>query len=161
MSSARSRTRRSRRGSRSRSRSPRTTLTVGETLHYSFLVTNTGNVTLAPVTINDTEFTGHGTRPVVTCPAGAAALAPAASVTCTATYTVTQADVDAGSVSNTATASGKTPASQADHLRPVLGDSPGGRSPSITRGEVGVAVARSRSRARRSITASTSPTPGT
>ena len=34
------------------------TLTVGQTLHYSFLVTNTGNVTLAPVTINDTGSPG-------------------------------------------------------------------------------------------------------
>ena len=108
------------------------TLTVGETLHYSFLVTNTGNVTLAPVTINDTEFTGHGTRPVVTCPAGAADLAPAASVTCTATYAVTQADVDAGSVSNTATASGKTPASQAITSPPSSATVRGGRSPAIT-----------------------------
>jgi uncharacterized repeat protein (TIGR01451 family) len=108
------------------------TLTVGETLHYSFLVTNTGNVTLAPVTINDHEFTGHGTRPVVTCPPGAAALAPAASVTCTATYTVTQADVDAGSVSNTATASGKTPASPAITSAPSSATVRGVRSPAIT-----------------------------
>ena len=108
------------------------TLTVGETLHYSFLVTNTGNVTLAPVTINDHEFTGHGTRPVVTCPAGAAALAPAASVTCTATYAVTEADVDAGSVSNTATASGKTPASQTITSAPSSAKVEGVRSPAIT-----------------------------
>ncbi len=108
------------------------TLTVGETLHYSFLVTNTGNVTLAPVTINDTGFTGHGTRPVVTCPAGAVSLAPAASVTCTATYTVTQADVDAGSVSNTATASGKTPASQAITSAPSSTTITAIRSPAIT-----------------------------
>jgi uncharacterized repeat protein (TIGR01451 family) len=108
------------------------TLTVGETLHYSFLVTNTGNVTLAPVTINDHEFTGHGTRPVVTCPPGAAALAPAASVTCMATYTVTQADVDAGSVSNTATASGKTPASHAITSAPSSATVRGVRSPAIT-----------------------------
>ena len=108
------------------------TLTVGETLHYSFLVTNTGDVTLAPVTINDTGFTGHGTRPVVTCPAGAVSLAPAASVTCTATYTVTQADVDAGSVSNTATASGKTPASQAITSAPSSTTITAIRSPAIT-----------------------------
>ena len=108
------------------------TLTVGETLHYSFLVTNTGSVTLAPVTINDTGFTGHGTRPVVTCPAGAVSLAPAASVTCTATYTVTQADVDAGSVSNTATASGKTPASQEITSAPSSTTITAIRSPAIT-----------------------------
>ncbi len=117
------------------------TLTVGETLHYSFLVTNTGNVRLAPVTVNDTEFTGHGARPVVTCPglvvalasAGSVgALAPGASVTCTATYTVTQADVDAGSVHNTATASGKTPASQPITSAPSSATVHGVRSPAIT-----------------------------
>ncbi len=108
------------------------TLSAGETLHYSFLVTNTGNVTLAPVTINETGFTGHGTPPVVTCPPAAATLAPAASVTCTATYTVTQADVDAGSVSNTATASGKTPASQAITSAPSSATVRGVPSPAIT-----------------------------
>ena len=86
------------------------TVSAGGTLHYSYLVKNTGNVTLAPVTIHETEFTGHGTPPSVTCPPEANSLAPSDSVTCTATYTATQADVDAGSVSNTATASGKTPA---------------------------------------------------
>jgi uncharacterized repeat protein (TIGR01451 family) len=121
------------------------TLTVGETLHYSFLVTNTGNVTLARVTIKDTEFSGHGTRPAVTCPgvvptlaparapAGSvAALAPEASVTCTATYSVTQTDVDAGSVHNTATASGRTPASQEITSAPSSVTVHGARSPAIT-----------------------------
>jgi uncharacterized repeat protein (TIGR01451 family) len=89
-----------------------TALSLGETLHYSFLVTNTGSVTLAPVTIAETAFTGSGTPPVASCPAGASSLAPEASVTCTATYTVTQADLDAGQVVNTATATGVSPAGQ-------------------------------------------------
>ncbi|EQM73701.1 DUF7507 domain-containing protein, partial [Microbacterium maritypicum] len=65
----------------------------GETINYSFLVTNTGNVTLTGVTVTETAFTGTGTPPVVTCPAGAASLAAGATVTCTASYVVTQADI--------------------------------------------------------------------
>ena len=88
-----------------------TTLSLG-LLTYSFLVTNTGSVTLAPVTVTETTFTGSGTPPVVQCPAGASSLAPGASVTCKATYTVIQADIDAGQVVNTATATGISPAGQ-------------------------------------------------
>lgn len=77
----------------------------GQVLHYSFLVTNTGDVTLAPVTVAETAFSGTGSAPAISCPAGAASLAAGASVTCTATYSVTQADIDAGSVTNTAVAS--------------------------------------------------------
>ncbi|WP_404502946.1 hypothetical protein [Arthrobacter sp. GAS37] len=84
----------------------------GQVLNYSFLVTNTGNVTLAPVTVSETAFSGTGTAPVISCPAGAASLAPGASVTCVATYTVTQADTNSGSVTNTAVATG-TPATGA------------------------------------------------
>lgn len=81
----------------------------GETINYSFLVTNTGNVTLTGVTVTETAFTGTGTPPQVTCPAGAASLAAGATVTCTASYVVTQADIDAGGVSNTATTTGTPP----------------------------------------------------
>ena len=78
----------------------------GDTITYSFKVTNTGNVTLNPVTVHDPLF--GGASPNVTCPAGP--LAPGDSVTCsTRTYTLTQADVDAGTVDNTATATGTAP----------------------------------------------------
>lgn len=77
---------------------------------YSFLVTNTGTVTLSDVGIAETDFTGSGPTPVVACPAGAVSLAPDDSVTCTATYNPAQADLDAGSFLNTATASGTAPA---------------------------------------------------
>ncbi len=76
--------------------SPTTYSTVGTSIHYSYVVTNTGNVTLTgPVTVSDNKAT-------VACPAGN--LAPAAFITCTATYVITQADLDAGSVTNTAQA---------------------------------------------------------
>ena len=89
--------------------SDRNDLVVGETVTYSFLVTNTGNVTLTDVTVNEGKFTGSGQLSSVTCPEGAASLAPGADITCTATYTVTQADVDQGSVKNTAAATGTPP----------------------------------------------------
>ncbi|UUW87118.1 DUF11 domain-containing protein [Pimelobacter simplex] len=80
----------------------------GQTISYSFLVTNTGNVTLHSVRIDETAFNGSGTMSAVTCPAGP--LAPRASVTCTATYRLTQTDVDAGEpLVNTATAAATTP----------------------------------------------------
>ncbi|MGJ5898907.1 beta strand repeat-containing protein [Streptomyces niveiscabiei] len=82
-------------------------LNAGQTLHYSFKVTNTGNVTLSSTRINETAFTGSGGTPTVSCPN--VQLAPGTSLTCTATYTVTQADVDAGTISNTATATGTPP----------------------------------------------------
>lgn len=80
----------------------------GQTLHYSFNVTNTSNVTLAPLTITETAFSGTGGSPLVTCAAGAASLAPKAQVTCTAEYTVTQQDFNTGIITNTAVAHGAT-----------------------------------------------------
>jgi uncharacterized repeat protein (TIGR01451 family) len=78
-----------------------TPISVGETISYTYLVTNTGNTTIATVSVNDP------TEGSVTCPSpGPSGLAPGGSVTCTAdhTHTVTQADVDTGNVSDTATA---------------------------------------------------------
>ena len=74
---------------------------VGDTIAYTFVVTNTGNVTLTSVGVTDPKVGA------VSCPPGS--LAPAATRTCTATYTLTQADVDAGEVVNTATTTGTPP----------------------------------------------------
>jgi uncharacterized repeat protein (TIGR01451 family) len=84
-------------------------LVAGQNITYSFVVTNTGNVTLKDVTVNEGNFTGAGELGRVICPVGAASLAPSLQVTCTVTYTVVQADVDAGSITNTATATGTPP----------------------------------------------------
>jgi uncharacterized repeat protein (TIGR01451 family) len=73
----------------------------GNTINYSYLVTNTGTTTLSGVGVSDNLVAN------VICPN--ASLAPAASETCTSTYTVTQANVDSGSVTNTATASATAP----------------------------------------------------
>jgi uncharacterized repeat protein (TIGR01451 family) len=81
-------------------------LVVEQTVTYSFLVTNTGNTTLADVTVSDVDFSGSGELSEIVCPEAASSLAPGASITCTATYVVTQLDVDAGTITNSATASG-------------------------------------------------------
>jgi uncharacterized repeat protein (TIGR01451 family) len=85
-----------------------TITTVGQTVTYSFLVTNTGNVTLSDVTVDDTEFSGSGELSPLS-PASVATLAPGESATFTATYAVTQADLDSGTLTNTAVATGTTP----------------------------------------------------
>ncbi|MDK2979839.1 MAG: hypothetical protein PWQ55_186 [Chloroflexota bacterium] len=76
----------------------------GDTLNYSYLVTNTGSAALAgPVSVSDTRAT-------VTCPDlttignGDGFLDQNESITCSAAYTVTAADVTAGFVTNAATA---------------------------------------------------------
>lgn len=99
-----------------KSASPKTVTRAGQTVKYSFVVTNTGNVTLSNVNVTDSDFSGTGTLSDMVCPA--TSLAAAQIETCSASYTVTQADVDAGSLTNTATAEGTPPGSAA----PVTSD---------------------------------------
>jgi uncharacterized repeat protein (TIGR01451 family) len=80
---------------------------IGSMVTYSYLVTNTGNVTLTNVRPADTAFSGTGTPPVISCPSGT--LNPGQQMTCTATYQVTQPDAVAGQVTNTAVARGTPP----------------------------------------------------
>ena len=77
---------------------------VGDVITYTFAVTNTGNVTLTGVAVNDPLL---GSTPPAGC--SWATLAAGASVSCTATYSVTQADLDKGSVTNAASVSGNPP----------------------------------------------------
>ena len=86
--------------------------TVGEIVTYSYLVTNTGNVSFnAAITVDDDKIAS------VNCPAlPAGGLAPAASLTCTADYVVTQADLDAGGVTNIASATDGTTTSDPDSV---------------------------------------------
>jgi hypothetical protein len=75
-------------------------------INYSYLVTNTGNVTLAgPVTIADDKSTDESCPAVTTVGNNDANLDPAEAITCTASYNIVQADIDAGSVTNIASAS--------------------------------------------------------
>ncbi len=93
-----------------KSATPTTVATVGDSVSYSFVVTNTGNVTLANVGVTDTQTAPAGALTSgPTCPAGAASLTPGATVTCTATYVVTQADLDAGTIRDSAFAAGTLP----------------------------------------------------
>ncbi len=87
-----------------KSASPSTFSVAGETIDYSFEVTNSGNVTLRDVRVHDTGLPGLS---AISCPDRT--LAAGASQTCTATYVTTAADVDAGSVTNHATAHGDPP----------------------------------------------------
>jgi len=74
----------------------------GQTVPYSYLVTNTGTTTLTGISVSDNK------NPVG-CPSST--LAPVTSEICTGTYTVTATDDTAGSVTNTATASATGPQS--------------------------------------------------
>ncbi|MCB4797708.1 DUF7507 domain-containing protein [Neotamlana laminarinivorans] len=72
----------------------------GETILYTFIVRNTGNVTLFNVEIND---------PIVPVTGGPIDLAPAQTdfSTFSALYTILQTDIDSGNLTNTATATGQ------------------------------------------------------
>ncbi len=87
--------------------SPTTVTSIGQTVAYSFLVTNNGNVTLTGVGVADTFTAPAGPPLTISCPTST--LAPLASTTCTASYVSTAADFDRGRIDNSATASGKTP----------------------------------------------------
>ncbi len=98
---------------------PTRTSAVGQVVSYSFVVRNSGNVTLAgPFTVADDKTTNEA------CPA-TASLAPGASITCTASYTITQADLDNGSVTNVASASNGTVTSPTDTATVTAVQSPG------------------------------------
>ena len=76
--------------------------TVGATIDYQYVVTNTGNVTITGVSVTDDNVDGLVVCDVTT-------LLPGDVATCTASHTVTQADLNAGFVTNNASATG-TPA---------------------------------------------------
>ena len=76
--------------------------TVGSTIEYSFALTNSGNVTLSGLIVNDDLLDAPATCAVVT-------LLPGESTTCTGLRTLTQADFNAGQTQNTATVTGAPP----------------------------------------------------
>ncbi|MFE7189692.1 LPXTG cell wall anchor domain-containing protein [Kitasatospora sp. NPDC057541] len=76
-------------------------LHVGETITYTYTVTNTGTAALKNLTVTDDRV---GT---ITC--DRITLKPGESTTCQALYTVTEADAKAGEVTNTAHATATDP----------------------------------------------------
>jgi hypothetical protein len=75
---------------------------VGETISYTYTITNVGNEPLGPAqfTISDDKV---GT---FNCGPDATTIAPAQTLSCSASYLITQEDMNAPSVTNSATASG-------------------------------------------------------
>ena len=94
----------------------------GSTITYSFLVKNTGNITMTDLVIDDALLDAPATCPV-------SSLAPNASTTCTGLHTMTQSEIDAGKVDNTATANMKDGSggtiSGTDSISTVLTRAPG------------------------------------
>ncbi|MBU2994027.1 DUF11 domain-containing protein [Octadecabacter sp. 1_MG-2023] len=88
-----------------------TDVALGDIITYTYTVTNTGNVTLEPVTLADDHTSAAGTSALAIEDNGIiASLAPDEIVTLTATYEVTQADIDAGAdLTNTVTATPTPP----------------------------------------------------
>lgn len=82
---------------------------VGETVTFTYTVTNTGNVTLDELSVIDADFTGTGPVPEIVC-TPPDTLAPTESYTCTSSYVVTQGDIDRGlAITENATAYGTSP----------------------------------------------------
>ncbi len=85
----------------------------GQVVPYSFLVTNTGNVTVTGIAVTDPKV------PTISCPA--TSLAPSAFMTCTGSHTVTLAEMDAagGTLVNTVTVKSSAPDATDTNTIPV------------------------------------------
>ena len=75
---------------------------VGDTVVYTFTVTNTGNVPLTNITVTDINATVSGSLATL-------AVGASNSTAFTAVHILTQADIDAGQVDNLATVTGNPP----------------------------------------------------
>ena len=87
----------------------------GDSLTYTYVVNNAGNVTLFDIGMTETGFIGAGPLPGPVLQSGGADLdgnadaidlGPNATATFVAVYTLLQADLDAGEMTNQATAGG-------------------------------------------------------
>ncbi|WP_299770172.1 gliding motility-associated C-terminal domain-containing protein [uncultured Dokdonia sp.] len=74
----------------------------GDMILYTFVVTNTGNVTVTSIDVTDSNLTPNLVGTI-------ASLSPMSNATLTASYTLDQDDVNAGEVVNEAVASGDDP----------------------------------------------------
>src|SRR6185437_13733734 len=83
-----------------KSASPATITAAGAAITYTFHVTNTGNVTISGLSIDDSFIRPAAPQGrALTCVA--TTLAPGTSTDCTTTYNATQTDIDNGSITNT------------------------------------------------------------
>ncbi|MEJ6388822.1 DUF7507 domain-containing protein [Gymnodinialimonas ulvae] len=89
-----------------------TSAAVGDIITYTYVVTNTGNVTLDNIVLDDQHTSASGTGPLAISDGGVVlSLDPLDSATLTAQYEVTQADVDAGAaLTNLVSATATPPA---------------------------------------------------
>lgn len=90
-----------------KSADPTTYNSAGENIIYSYVITNSGNVTLGPVqfTVTDDKI---GAGAAFNCGGDATILDPNGTVSCSATYITTAADLTAALVTNTASTSDGT-----------------------------------------------------
>jgi uncharacterized repeat protein (TIGR01451 family) len=86
-----------------KSADPQTFDHVGQKITYTYVITNSGNVTLGPAqfSVSDTGLDGP-----FDCGEPNTTLAPSETLPCSATYVITQADLDAASLMTSATVSG-------------------------------------------------------
>ncbi len=84
----------------------------GDIINYTYIVTNTGNVSLSNVTVTELDalFSGSGQLPTPSALSPSNNLDPGDMATATATYTITQEDINTGGVTNQAVATGQDPA---------------------------------------------------
>jgi uncharacterized repeat protein (TIGR01451 family) len=82
---------------------------VGQTITYTYVITNSGTAALGPAQFTVTD---SGLPAPVNCGDAAAPLASNATLTCSGTFAITQANIDSGSVATNALASGAGVSSQ-------------------------------------------------
>ena len=125
----------------SKSANPTTVTAAGQSVNYTFIVANTGNLTLTDVGVTDVPTAPAGgvtatceslSSPAGTCSGATTTLVPGQIATFTGSYTVSQADIDHGSVADSAVVAGTTPSDT-----PVTADSntvtvPVTQSPSLS-----------------------------
>ncbi|WP_316829145.1 gliding motility-associated C-terminal domain-containing protein, partial [Pedobacter miscanthi] len=101
---------------------------VGESISYTFTITNTGSVTLKDLTVSDAAVDGGSINP-----ANISTLAPGASVTLTAKHTLTQNDVNQGTFTNQASV--KVTGNKGNIINQVSDDpsTPAPNDPTVTR----------------------------
>ena len=93
---------------------PTTYSSTGTSINYTYVITNTGNVTLTNVTLSDNKLTTLNDASACTLNSGDTSttlgtLDPGDIETCHATYSTVQSDLNNGSITNIATATGTPP----------------------------------------------------